>query len=156
MSKKGLDKQGRIVYNHYRCKVKGFTEYRERRLNEVSKNFRVSELLDYYGQLLTDKQREAVEYYYNDDLSLGEIAENLNISRQGVRDSIKRAEAVLFEAEEKLGLLEKSKKMHDSLTELRRNIDIIDELNIRRYRSNDINESIKVILKELEKLNELS
>lgn len=121
----------------------------------MSKNLRVSELLDYYGQLLTDKQREAVEYYYNDDLSLGEIAENQNISRQGVRDSIKRAESVLFEAEEKLKLAENSKKLRDGLDEIRKNIDIIDDLNIRRYRSNDINESIKVILKELEALNEL-
>ena len=121
----------------------------------MSKNLRVSELLDYYGQLLTDKQREAVEYYYNDDLSLGEIAENQNISRQGVRDSIKRAESVLFEAEEKLKLAENSKKLRDGLEEIRKNIDIIDDLNIRRYRSNDINESIKVILKELEALNEL-
>ncbi len=121
----------------------------------MSKNFEVSSLLDYYGSLLTDKQREAVEYYYNDDLSLGEIAENLNISRQGVRDSIKRAEAVLFEAEEKLRLLKISKELQERLDTIRRNIDIIDDLNIKRYRSNDINESIKVILAELEKLHEL-
>lgn len=121
----------------------------------MSKNFEVSALLDYYGMLLTDKQREAVELYYNEDLSLGEIAENLDISRQGVRDSVKRAEAVIFEAEEKLGLLKKSRELHKHLEEIRRNIDIIDELNIKRYRSNDINESIKVILKELETLNEL-
>ncbi len=121
----------------------------------MSKNFEVSALLDYYGTLLTDKQREAVEYYYNDDLSLGEIAENLNISRQGVRDSIKRGELVLFEAEEKLGLLKNSNALQEHLREIRRNIDIIDELNIKRYRSNDINESIKVILKELEALGDL-
>lgn len=121
----------------------------------MSKNFEVSALLDYYGMLLTDKQREAVEYYYNDDLSLGEIAENLNISRQGVRDSIKRAEVILFEAEEKLGLLRNSSTLQEHLKEIRRNIDIIDELNIKRYRSNDINESIKVILRELEALSDL-
>ena len=101
------------------------------------------------------EQREAVEYYYNDDLSLGEIAENLDISRQGVRDSIKRAEAVLYEAEEKLGLLKNNKLLHEKLAVIREKIDIIDDLNIRRYRSNDINESIKVILKELEALGEL-
>ena len=121
----------------------------------MSKNFEVSALLDYYGMLLTDKQREAVEFYYNDDLSLGEIAENLDISRQGVRDSIKRAETVLYEAEEKLGLLRANKQLHEYLAGIRRNIDIIDELNIKRYRSNDINESIKVILKLLEELNDL-
>ncbi len=120
----------------------------------MSKNFEVSALLDYYGMLLTDKQREAVEFYYNDDLSLGEIAENLNISRQGVRDSIKRSEAILYEAEEKLGLMKLGRTLSDSLDVIRKNIDVIDELNIKRYRSNAINESIKVILGELEKLRE--
>jgi hypothetical protein len=121
----------------------------------MSKNFQIAELLDYYGMLLTDKQRETVEFYYNDDLSLGEIAENTGISRQGVRDSIKRSELILFEAEEKLGLLKKTKDLQNGLDTIRRNIDIIDGLNMRRYRSNDINESIKVILNELEKLKEL-
>ena len=120
----------------------------------MSKNFEVSALLDYYGMLLTDKQREAVEYYYNDDLSLGEIAENLGISRQGVRDSIKRSEAVLYEAENKLGLMRLSRQLGESLDIIRKNIDIIDDLNIRRYRSDTINESIKVILAELEKLKD--
>ncbi len=121
----------------------------------MSKNFEVATLLDYYGMLLTDKQREAVEYYYNDDLSLGEIAENLEISRQGVRDSIKRAEAILFEAEEKLCLLKNSRKLEEGLKIIREKIDVIDDLNIKRYRSNDINESIKIILAELEKLGEM-
>ena len=121
----------------------------------MTKNLEISTLLDYYGMLLTDKQRETVEYYYNDDLSLGEIAENLNISRQGVRDSIKRSEAILFEAEEKLGLIKKSAVLKSGLAEIRRNIDIIDEKNMKIYRSNAVNESIKVILKELEKLDEI-
>ena len=121
----------------------------------MAKNFEISALLDYYGLLLTDKQREAVEYYYNDDLSLGEIAENLDISRQGERATITRAEAVICEAEEKLGLLKNNKLLHEKLAVIREKIDIIDDLNIRRYRSNDINESIKVILKELEALGEL-
>ncbi len=119
----------------------------------MSKNLEVSTLLDFYGQLLTDKQREAVEYYYNDDLSLGEIAENLKISRQGVRDSIKRAETVMFEMEEKLGLVKTARQTRKSLDSIRKNIDIIDERNMKIYRSDAINESIKVILKELETLN---
>ena len=119
----------------------------------MSKNLEVSTLLDFYGQLLTDKQREAVEYYYNDDLSLGEIAENLKISRQGVQDSIKRAETVMFEMEEKLGLVKTARQTRKSLDSIRKNIDIIDERNMKIYRSDAINESIKVILKELETLN---
>lgn len=52
----------------------------------MEKNLNVSILLDFYGAMLTEKQREAEEYYYNDDLSLSEIADNQGISRQGVRD----------------------------------------------------------------------
>ena len=121
----------------------------------MAENLEISALLDYYGLLLTDKQRETVEYYYNDDLSLGEIAENTGISRQGVRDSIKRSEAILFEAEEKLGLMKKSVILKGSLDEIRRNIDIIDGKNMKVYRSDIVNESIKKILKELDKLDEM-
>ncbi len=62
-------------------------------------------LFDFYGQLLTDKQIEIVEMYYNDDLSLSEISEQLGISRQGVYDALKRAEKTLFDYEEKLKLV---------------------------------------------------
>ena len=70
----------------------------------MGKNLEISLLLDFYGDMLTQKQRDMVDYYYNDDLSLAEIAENEGITRQGVRDSIKRAEAQMLEMEEKLGL----------------------------------------------------
>ena len=121
----------------------------------MAKNLEISALLDCYGMLLTDKQRETVEYYYDDDLSLGEIAENTGISRQGVRDSIKRSETILLEAEEKLGLMKKSERLKNSLEQIRRNIDIIDGKNMKIYRSDIINESIKKILKELDKLDEI-
>ena len=71
----------------------------------MAKDLSISYLLDFYGQMLTDKQREVTEFYYNDDLSLAEIADHCHITRQGVRDSIKRAEAQLREYEEKLGLV---------------------------------------------------
>lgn len=73
----------------------------------MEKNFRYSALLGIYGALLTDKQLSTMEYYYDEDLSLGEIAENTGISRQGVRDFIKRGEEMLDLYEEKLGLYEK-------------------------------------------------
>ena len=63
----------------------------------MAKDLKISFLLDFYGEMLTQKQREVIEYYYNDDLSLAEIADNEGITRQGVRDSIKRAEAQLLE-----------------------------------------------------------
>ena len=58
----------------------------------MAKNLEISFLLDFYGDMLTDKQRDVVELYYNEDLSLAEIAAHSGITRQGVRDSIKRAE----------------------------------------------------------------
>ncbi len=122
----------------------------------MAKDMRVALLLDFYGELLTDKQRESLEYYYNDDLSLGEIGANLGISRQGVRDNIKRAEGILFEMEQKLGLAAKFTRIREGLHIIRESVDIIDEKNIKVYRSKDINESIKVILAELEKLGDLN
>ena len=64
-----------------------------------------SMLLDFYGDLLTDKQRECFDLHVNDDLSLAEIAEQSGISRQGVWDNIRRAEAVMIEIENKTGLI---------------------------------------------------
>ncbi len=68
----------------------------------VAKNLEISLLLDFYGDMLTEKQRNVVELYYNEDLSLSEIAAHSRITRQGVRDSIKRAEGILLDLEESL------------------------------------------------------
>ncbi|MFR3226534.1 MAG: sigma factor-like helix-turn-helix DNA-binding protein [Blautia massiliensis (ex Durand et al. 2017)] len=67
------------------------------------KNLAYSVLLDFYGVVLTDKQRLILTEYYDEDLSLAEIAENCGITRQGVRDAIKHGEAALDELEAKLG-----------------------------------------------------
>ncbi len=67
-------------------------------------------LFEQYKMLLTDKQREIVSLYYNEDYSLGEISENLNVSRQGVYDTLKRSEKILKDYEDKLGLVKKSKE----------------------------------------------
>jgi predicted DNA-binding protein YlxM (UPF0122 family) len=84
----------------------------------MAKNLDISILLDYYGNVLTEKQRETLEWYYNDDLSLSEIAEHLKITRQGVRDCIKRAELQLIECEEKLGLRERFSQTQEALDEI--------------------------------------
>lgn len=73
----------------------------------IEKVLEVSLLYDFYGQMLTEKQRQIIELYYNDDLSLGEISETVSISRQGVHDILKRSEKVLYNYEEKLKLVEK-------------------------------------------------
>ena len=71
------------------------------------KNLNVGYLLDFYGDLLTDRKKSVLEMYYDEDYSLAEIADEIGISRQGVRNLIKKAEGELFFYEEKLGLAAK-------------------------------------------------
>ncbi len=150
-----LDKSDGIVYNQ-KAIVKHMTLHYDFGGGAMAKNMRVAYLLDFYGDLLTDKQKDSIDQYYNDDLSLGEIAADLGITRQGVRDNIKRGEAVLFEMEEKLGLAARFSEIKKGLETIRKSVDVIDQKNMRVYRSNEINDSIKVILKELDKLDKLN
>ena len=84
------------------------------------KKLAVSDLYDYYGALLSDKQKFAVEMYYNDDLSLSEIAESIGITRQGVRDQLKHAEQYLEHCENLLGFAAKSRRIQTLSEELLR------------------------------------
>lgn len=84
----------------------------------MEKDTRVSLLLDFYGELLKPYSRQMITLYYNDDLSLAEIAEDAGITRQGVRDSIKRCERQLFEFEEKLGMLSRFQQLENGLDEI--------------------------------------
>ena len=68
------------------------------------KDMKYSLLLDFYGEILSERKRELIDLYYNEDLSLGEVSEITGISRQGVRDSVKKTECELSELESKLGL----------------------------------------------------
>ena len=82
---------------------------------------RESMLFDFYGGLLTDKKQQVMELYYDDDLSLAEIAEEFGISRTAVYDSLKKSEAALEGYENKLGLIskfEKRKAMADEIIEI--------------------------------------
>lgn len=79
------------------------------------KNMNISMLLDFYGELLPEHQREAMELYYNDDMSLAEISENVGISRQGVRDRIVKGEGSLEEYESKLGLVQRFSKLKNEI-----------------------------------------
>ncbi len=81
----------------------------------MPKNLKISYLLDFYGDMLTGTQREAVDAYYNQDLSLSEIAGDRDISRQGARDAIKRAEQQLLEMEDRLGLAKRFQEMQKAL-----------------------------------------
>ena len=84
----------------------------------AEKKVELSMLCDIYGGLLSEKQRDAVELYCNEDYSLAEIAEHTGISRQGVRDQIKHAESQLRMYEEGLGLLEKTSEIGGLLDKL--------------------------------------
>ena len=75
------------------------------------KDLQIGFLLDFYGEVLSERKRTVLDYYYNDDLSLAEIAEEIGISRQGVRDLIKKAEEELHFYEEKLGLAKRFRNM---------------------------------------------
>ena len=107
----------------------------------MAKNLDVINLFDIYGEMLTQKQQDFICYYYNDDLSLAEIAENEGITRQGVRDAIKRAEAQLLSFEEHLGLYERNEALRSGLEEISELIKLIDEVNRKTILSRDINDA---------------
>ena len=81
----------------------------------MAKNLDYAVLLDYYGDLLTEKQRDIMQLYYYEDLSLSEIAENENITRQAVRDNLKKGERKLFDYEEKLEIMKKKKMQEEQI-----------------------------------------
>ena len=113
----------------------------------MSKDLNIIMHLDFYGEVLTEKQRDVIELYYNEDLSLAEIAQNLGITRQGVRDSIKRGEAVLLDMEQKLGLLARFNELKAQLEDITGLVRQIGEINSKFSRSLDIAERIEKILK---------
>ena len=106
----------------------------------MAKNLDIIMLFDIYGEMLTQKQQDFISYYYNDDLSLAEIAENEGITRQGVRDAIKRAEAQLLDFEKHLGLMERLGKINSGLDEIRELVTLIDEVNKNSLLSREIND----------------
>ncbi|MGI6453073.1 MAG: YlxM family DNA-binding protein [Syntrophomonadaceae bacterium] len=80
-------------------------------------------LKDFYGPLLTDKQQLVLSLYYEEDLSLSEIADNMNITRQAVYDLLKRAESALEDYEKRLQLVDKFNKNRQRLNEVYRILD---------------------------------
>lgn len=116
----------------------------------MEKNVEISVLCQLYGKTLTEKQYEVLTDYYNNDLSLSEIAENNNITRQAVRDIIKKGENKLYELEENISLMKKVLEEEKIVTK------IISELNeIERLTNSDkeIEKRINNIEKELKKIN---
>lgn len=100
----------------------------------MEKNLEVSNFLDFYGELLTDNQKQVLNLYYNEDLSLSEIANNQGITRQGVRDTIKKAESQLFDMENKLHLLKRFNKIQKSMLLI---IESADQIKLLSENKND-------------------
>ncbi len=118
----------------------------------MTKNLDMIMLLDFYGETLTSKQRAFVDFYYNDDLSLSEIAENSGISRQGVRDSIKRAESQLTEMENKLGFVARFEAVRSGLLKISEKAGLINDENLKCGLSkliNDLTVEIRSICDDL-------
>jgi predicted DNA-binding protein YlxM (UPF0122 family) len=107
--------------------------------------FRMSILMDLYGTLLTDKQRDILNLYYNDDLSLAEIAENMQTSRQAVFDILKRCHKILLEYESNLGLMEKEISRENSKIEMLSMLDSLAEV----YESGKISEIRSFVIENL-------
>lgn len=111
----------------------------------MDKKLTVSLLLDFYGQVLSEKQFQIMDYYYNDDLSLREISEILGITRQGVHDTIKRSEAFLEELEQSLGLYAKWQKLQQQLESIEGAVKEINCENNRLCKNETIKSNCLVI-----------
>ena len=113
-----------------------------------NQTYRMTMLYDFYGEVLTDRQKEFFDLYYNEDLSLSEIAENYGISRQGVRDVIVRAEAAMTELEEKTGIIRRFRKMQTQVHDICQAADEILKINasspVPDSRLSELAQTIKV------------
>jgi len=121
----------------------------------IEKKIRLGNLYAFYGNLLTEKQQEILKLYCIHDLSLGEISENLNISRQAVYDTLKRAENTLEDYEEKLNLLSKFSntryKINELLDLINKFVNNIDTMNFNKNCIiNEVNEIKKTAMEILD------
>lgn len=89
---------------------------------DIPDSARLGYLLDFYGQLLTDRQREIADLYWSDDLSLGETAEITGLSRQGVRASLEKTRTILGTYEEKLGLAQRFSRAQELTEQMQREL----------------------------------
>lgn len=108
----------------------------------MEKRFEISLLFDFYGELLTEKQKDIMDLYFNNDLSLSEIAEINNTSRQATHDTIKTCEKALLVYEEKLKLLNKNDKLKDTLNNIISDLDNL-QINIKDEKMNQLIYDIK-------------
>ena len=119
-----------------------------------NQTYRMTMLFDFYGELLTDRQKEFFDLYYNEDLSLAEIAENAGISRQGVRDVIVRAEAQMQEIEDKTGLIKRFEQVRGHQDAILSAAEEIKTINYRQYEDQRLSDLAEQIERETAALKE--
>ena len=120
----------------------------------MDKNVRICLLFSFYRNMLTKRQIDCVDLYYNEDLSLAEISELLGITRQGVRDNIKRAENTMNDTEDRLGLVSKFLGISEKLAKIDDIIREIEKSPNVRYLSDDIKHKINDILMIVGSIND--
>ena len=121
----------------------------------VAKNLEISFLLDFYGDVLTERQREVMEQYYNDDLSLAEIADNFGITRQGVRDSIKRGEGIILDLEQKVGFAARYRAVQQGVAQLESLARSVRFANANSYSPNaEIERDVDQMLEEIRRITD--
>ena len=119
-----------------------------------SQAYRMAMLFDFYGDVLTPRQKEFYDLYYNEDLSLAEIAENNGITRQGVRDVIVRAEATMQEVEDKTGIIRRFEAQRPHLDAIESAAAEMKTINFRRYEDPRLTELADIIAGEISALKE--
>ena len=119
-----------------------------------NQTFRMTMLFDFYGELLTERQREFYQLYYDEDLSLSEIAENYGISRQGVRDVIVRAEAYMTDLEDKTGIVKRFMQLAPHVEAIEGAVGEIKEMNRRLFEDKRLGELCAAIEAETKALKE--
>lgn len=111
----------------------------------MAKELKFVMLLDCYGDLLTEHQKSVMELYYCEDLSLAEIGNPLGITRQAVRDIIKRTENILLNYEEKLGFAERLGKMRECFGKIKETAGLIENENLRNIITDEINNGLDLL-----------
>ena len=119
-----------------------------------NQTYRMTMLFDFYGDILTPRQRELFDLYYNEDLSLAEIAENAGISRQGVRDVIVRAEAAMQEVEDKTGIIKRFEAQRPHLDAIESAAAEVQTINYRQYENPRLDELADAVLNSAAALKE--
>jgi len=130
-----LDQDNRKIYHTYvkqkyltggNCMMDNRKEVQDS-LSAVESVFEITVLMDFYGQLLTERQYEMMDLHYNSDLSLGEIAEELKVSRQAVFDGLRKARQTLENYEKRLGLVERFREQERNIEKALKNLKCLEE-----------------------------